>query len=181
MLGGAALTETVEMNTGEMAYACIYCRTGGEEQLVRDLQMSRPEVTAMNPTKLRYRRVNGKPISEKVALFPGYIFLRLPGDYPTHRLKLSGLLYKLLRDSDNDWRLSGADRAFAEKLFDTDGVLGFSKAYYEGDRIRIVDGPLKALEGSIIRVNHRKRTAQVQLSIQGMDMSVWLGFELMEN
>ena len=175
------MTETVEMNAGEMAYACVYCRTGGEEQLVRDLKAGFPDVTAMNPTKLRYRRINGKPVAEKVALFPGYIFLRLPGDYSTHRLKLGGLLYKILRDSDNDWRLSGADRAFAEKLFDTDGVLGFSKAFYEGDRIHVVDGPLKALEGNIIRVNHRKRTAQVQLNIQGMDMSVWLGFELMDS
>lgn len=173
------MSETVN-GSAQAAYACIYCRTGGEEQLARDLQISCPDVTAMNPTKLRYRRVNGKPVSEKAALFPGYIFLRLPGDYPTHRLKLSGLLYKILRDSDNDWRLSGADRAFAEKLFATGGVLGFSKAYYEGDRIRIVEGPLKELEGNIIRVNHRKRTAQVQLNIQGMDMSVWLGFELIE-
>lgn len=174
------MTETVETNAEETAYACVYCKTGSEEQLVRDLKMSWPDLTAMNPTKLRYRRINGKPVAEKVSLFPGYIFLCLPGDYPIYRLKLSGLLYKILRDSDDDWRLSGADRVFAQKLFETDGVLGFSKAFYEGDRIHIVDGPLKALEGNIIRVNHRKRTAQVRLSVQGVDMSVWLGFELME-
>lgn len=175
------MSESMEENDCGMAYGCVYCRTGAEEQLVRDIKISCPDVTALNPTKLRYRRVNGKPVEEKAALFPGYIFLRLPDDFPLYHLTRNGLLYKVLRDSDNDWRLSGADRAFAEKLFDADGVLGFSKAFYEGDHIHIVDGPLKELEGNIVRVNHRKRTAQVQLNIQGMDMSVWLGFELIDS
>lgn len=175
------MSEIQRNTTDQVEYACVFCRTGGEAQIALDLQESFSFVETLNPVKLRYRHINGKLIEEKVPLFPGYIFVRLHGNDPLYRLMRSGLIYKILKDSDDDWRLSGSDREFAEKLFETGGVFGFSQAFYENDRIRIVDGPLKAYDGKILRVNHRKRTAQVQMSIQGMEMNVWLGFELIEN
>ena len=174
------MPEDRETRLAAVEYCCIYCRTGCEEQLATDIRMCWPDAEAISPSKLRYRRINGKPVEEKTPLFPGYIFMRLNNGFPLYRMKQNGLLYKVLRDSDGDWRLSGADRDFAEKIFKSSGLFGFSKAFYEGDRIRILEGPLKELEGKIVRVNHRKQTAQVQLSIQGMDMNVWLGFELID-
>ena len=164
----------------KVEYGCIFCKTGQEEQTAHDIELLYSEMKALNPVKLRYRRVNGKPVEERVSLFPGYIFVCLPADGEVYKLMRTGLIYKVLKDSDDEWRLSGADRALVEKMYRDGGVFGFSKAFYENDRIRIVEGPLKEYEGKILRVNHRKQTAQVQMSIQGMDMVVWLGFELIE-
>lgn len=174
------MTENREETAGAIEYACVFCRTGGEAQIARDIRESFPFAETLSPVKLRYRHVNGKPVEERVPLFPGYLFLKLHENDPLFRLIRSGLIYKILRDSDDDWRLTGADRDFVEDLFRTGGVFGFSQAFYENEKIHIVEGPLKAYEGKILRVNHRKKTAQVQMSIQGMELNVWLGFELIE-
>ena len=90
-------------------------------------------------------------------------------------------VYRLLRDSNGGWRLRGTDEAFARKLFEQHGVLDFSRAYYENDRIRIVDGILKDYEASILRVNRRAQTAQIRVDICGRETLIWLGFEWMNS
>ena len=88
--------------------------------------------------------------------------------------------YRMLTDMDGNWRLSGRDREIAKRLFDAGGIIGFSKAYYAGDRIRILDGFLKDYEGYITRVNRRARTAEIRVTLNGKVLDVWLGFELVE-
>jgi hypothetical protein len=72
------------------------------------------------------------------------------------------------------WQLQGEDERFVRWLFQYDGLLGFSKAYKEGDRIRIISGPLKDMEGKIRRVDKRGMSGQVILSFYGKDVPVWL-------
>lgn len=60
-------------------------------------------------------------------------------------------------------------------------MLGLSQAYKEGDRIRIVSGPLKDMEGKIRRVDKRGMSGQVILSFCRRDIPVWLGFEMIAN
>lgn len=175
------MPENSESIPSSLEYACVFCHSGSEEQLVREINDRFPFMEALSPAKMRYRHVNGKPVEEQITLFPGYLFVRLRDDGSPYQLTRNGMIYRLLQYSDGNWRLQGSDRAFAETLFSMGGVFGFSQAFYENDRIHIVDGPLKAYDGKILRVNHRKRTAQVQISFSHMnDMTVWLGFELIE-
>ena len=161
-------------------YGILYCRTGTENQVARDMQLLLPASRALCPVRLRYRRVGDKMLEEKASLFPGYIFFRLSENTDLSILRMNGLIYKILTDHEGYWQLHGADRALAEKIFADEGVFGFSKAFYVNDRIHIVDGPLKDYEGQITKVNHRKRTAQVVMDVKGISMTVWLGFELID-
>ena len=77
-------------------------------------------------------------------------------------------------------RLQGGDRQFARWLFQYDGLLDFSKACREGSRIRIISGPLKDMEGKILRVDKRGRSGQVTLEFNGRTIPIWLGFELID-
>ena len=79
------------------------------------------------------------------------------------------------------WQLQGEDERFVKWLFQYDGLLGFSQAYKENDRIRIISGPLKDMEGKIKQVDKRGKSGQVVLSFYGQEISVWLGFELIES
>ncbi len=166
---------------GERQYGCLFCRSGSEERVLCDVKRLHPEAEGVVPRRKRMRRMGGMAVEEETVLFPGYVFFRLEDDgrRPDFLLRARES-YRLLADADGDWRLSGADRAMAESFFETGGVVGFSRAYYEGDRIRVVDGMLKAYEGCIERVNRRARTAQVRIDLQGKTMRVWLGFELIE-
>jgi len=163
-------------------YGCLFCRSGSEGRLVAELERYFPEVKTVIPRKKRIRRMGGQAFEEEVTLFPGYVFFRVEADsmYRPRLLTRARDAYRVLVDADGSWRLSGVDRVMAETLFGTEGVVGFSKAYFQGDRIRILDGLLKAYEGCIERVNKRARTAQIRIDLQGKIMRVWLGYELIE-
>lgn len=167
-----------ERQNQEVAYGCIFCRSGGERIIADRLKTLNPDIDVIVPTKLRYHR--GKQKDEQVILFPGYVFVRADTDYPMFSRVKHEFVYKILCDKGKDWRLYDSDAEIVQKLFEMNGVIGYSKAYYENDRIRIVEGFLKSFEGSITRVNHRMHTAEVTISICKRETRIWVGFEEIE-
>ncbi len=165
---------------GRMKYGCLFCRTGKEKSLAAEIESEFPEVQAIFAEKLRRRRVGPGKIEEAVPLFPGYLFFRTGANIDARQFVRRQDVFRLLRDSEGIWALRGEDLHIARYLFTQNGVVGFSKAYYEGDRICVTDGLLKAYAGQIIRVNRRSQTAQIALEVGGNRVTVWLGFELIE-
>jgi hypothetical protein len=43
-----------------------------------------------------------------------------------------------------------------------------------------VDAFLKPYEDAIVSVNHRKKTAEININLQDQMIDLWLGFELIE-
>ena len=164
----------------EQGYGCLFCRTGREKRVAEEIEAELPGIRVIFAEKLRKRRQGRSSVEESVALFPGYLFFRADTDFDAQVLARRQDVFRLLRDSEGFWQLCGDDLTLARELFRQDGVVGFSKAYFEGDRIRITDGLLKAYEGQIIRVNRRSQTAQIALGMGGQEVTVWLGFELIE-
>lgn len=167
------------MPNDELDYGCLFCMTGREHRIAEVLGEKNPDAFLFVPEKLRLRREMGVAHEERVILFPGYVFFSVPKGGELKRLHVEKLACRLLGEADDEWRLQGSDRLLVEKLRREEGLIGFSKAWYEGDRIRIQEGFLKEYEGNIIRVNRRARTAQVEIDFQGKKVSAWLGFELM--
>lgn len=163
-----------------VAHGCIFCRTGNEKLLARSIEKEHPGVRVLFPIKTRMRRWAKSYIEEKVALFPGYLFFRADESFDVKTLFAREDVFRVLRDSEGHWQLCGEDETFARALFEQNGVIGLSKAYFEGDRIRIVDGMLKIYEDRILRVNRRSRTAQVYVGMAGEEATVWLGYELLD-
>ena len=162
-------------------HGCVFCRSGQEAEVIRQMGLLFPEVRAIAPVKTRLRRAGGTVKEERVTLLPGYVFFEAGEDLPMRRITRADSVLRLLTYNDGDWRLHGYDDQFAGMLFKANGVIGLSTAFFdEGDRIRIVDGFLKEHEGSIVRVNRRARTAQIRISLQDKQISIWLGYELME-
>ena len=160
------------------AYGCLFCRVGCEDIVIREIVKDETSISAISPVKIRF--IRGINRSEKVILFPGYVFFSAPSNYDISSLIHNKYVYRALTYGDHGWQLVGGDREIAEALFQAQGVIGFSKAYYENDRIRIVEGFLKKYEGNILKVNHRMKTAQVLLKFNQIDLKVWLGFEVIE-
>ena len=165
---------------GEMKYGCLFCRTGKEKSIATEIEAEVPEVRVIFAEKLRRRRIGSGKVEEAVPLFPGYLFFRTGAKIDAQQFVRWQDVFRLLRDSDGVWALRGEDLRIARYLFAQNGVVGFSKAYYEGDRICVTDGMLKAYAGQIIRVNRRSQTAQIALEVGGNRVTVWLGFELIE-
>lgn len=165
----------------ETAYGCLFCRTGNEKQLAETLQRDNPGLRIFAAEKLRRRRQGKTCINETIMLFPGYLFFLADAGFNVYEFNKRQDVFRVLHDGNGRWQLRGEDETFARELFVQNGVIGFSKAYFEGNRIRIVDGMLKACEGRILRVNKRAQTAQVSLGVGGQEITAWLGYELIES
>lgn len=165
-------------------YGIVFCITGKEFTVARRLERNIHGLRALSPVKLRYRRMGGIAQEEKVILFPGYVFFSSTNDVDVRDIHQDQDVLRLLYvDTDEkDWHLTGQDRAVAEEFFRIDGVIGFSKVFFdEGDRIHIMDGFLKDYEGQIIRVNKRAKTAEIAVEIAGNRIKIWLGVEIIKS
>jgi len=165
----------------KLEFGCIFCRTGSELHVAEDIENSHPGICAFAPRRLRKRHMVCGNLQEAVILFPGYVFIAAPADYPAARLMENRHCYRLLHAEGGGWQLRGADRDLARMMYENHGIVGISQAYYEGGRIRIADGFLRGREGEIIRVNRRAQTAQVRLRILDRTLLAWVGFELLGN
>lgn len=156
-------------------YGCLFCCAGSEHKLADKIRRIYPQIEVVVPEKLRHRRFGGQLIAETVILFPAYLFLKADEDFQMYELSSIPGIYKILSDGDNNWKLNGTDAEIAKKIFENNGCIGFSKAYYEGDRIKIAYGFLKGQEGNIIRVNRKAQTAEVKINFNDKIFFVWCG------
>ena len=164
----------------KMEYGCVFCRTGKEYALAETLRDQMEGLDAFVPAKIRACRHGGRVDEQKVTLFPGYVFFRAPEDFPVAKMNVYNETYFVLRSDEDQWQLRGADRALVDQFYHNGGTVGFSKAWYEGDRIRIAEGFLKNHEGRIVKVNRRAQTAQIRLDFVGRQTTIWLGFEVID-
>lgn len=162
---------------GAMSFACGFCLTGHEKRIAGIINDRYPDVKALAAEKMSRRRQGGEWLTETKILFPGYVFCATDAEKLPDTLAREGLRFLL---TDGSWQLQGEDEAFAKKLFEQNGVLGFSSACFVNGRIRILDGPLKDYEGKITRVDRRFRSCEVTVTVAGRETRVWLGYELVE-
>lgn len=164
----------------ERAYGCVFCQTGREEEVAKRIQRVCPDVYATAVLQEKHKSVNGKKTRITAVMLPGYVFFDAPND-PTIVLGFPRAdVIRILRGNERDWQLTGEDHSFARRVFFYQGCLGFSKAYREGERIRIVSGPLKDMEGMISRIDRRGRSGQVTMRFDGREIKMWLGFEIID-
>ncbi len=108
-------------------------------------------------------------------LFPGYIFLEtenLTRETIETLKKVTGF-YHFLFDNANPQKLNGNDLAYYSNFRQSGELLGISKASFDpNQRIQIIEGPLKGLQGQIIRVNRRCKRVTVEINMFGYSKKV---------
>lgn len=175
------IPETEDEQPQERSFGCLFCITGKEQSIVDQIQTSCPDVRATAMRQLKYRMCKKVKTQEEAILLPSYVFFEAPSTMePSVEFPRQNII-RILSTDDGMWQLQGEDERFVKWLFQYDGLLGFSQAYKENDRIRIISGPLKDMEGKIKQVDKRGKSGQVVLSFYGKEISVWLGFELIES
>lgn len=116
-------------------------------------------------------------------VFPGYIFLE------AHKLEQSMIwqlrttpgFFRFLPETKNPKPLEGRDLATLRHFMSFGESAGKSRVYFDAnDRIIVQDGPLKGLEGRIIKVDKRKGRAKVKLDMYDESFLIDLAFELLD-
>ena len=174
------MPEALEIIETPLVYGCIFCITGMENAVAQQIEYACDDVRAIVARLVKPRTSQGKKYTEESILFPGYIFFEtLKSKDPLQRIPKENILSILTTDG-SDWRLYGKDESLVKWLFSYNGVVPFSKAYQEGDRIKIICGPLKDLQADVQKVDKRNRSALVSLTFCNRTVKVWLSYEIVE-
>lgn len=154
-------------------YGCLFCRIGAEVTVAGYINQTMIGIEAVAPMRTRRKTIDGKVIEDQVQLLPGYIFFRTENEeQPTHLTYITHVL-KLLEYDNLSWKLTGSDSEFAEVLFDND-LLQPPHVTFMGGRLHFEGGFLYGYDDAVIRVNRRKKTAEVRLGIDRL--AFWIGY-----
>jgi transcriptional antiterminator NusG len=169
-----------------MEYYAVQVWTGKEvdfsERISDDPRMC---ATVFIPKKAVMVRKAGKSRREERPLFPGYVFLA------TDSTELGVIQRWIVRTTPNFVRalpstkeprpVKEKDRRLLAHFMSFGKVADISKVRFDDDdRIVVIEGPLKGLEGLIVRVDKRKSRAKIRLDMCENSFLVDMGFEILE-
>lgn len=162
----------------------IQVRTGSEARTQRLIErMADPGIIqeVFTPAWDKHMTLGGgRSRIQRVLLTPGYLYVTTPDpDEAARELKRVPAFTKLLGDEARFVPLTDAELVWVNQLTRPgERTVAMSRAVKEGDRVRIVDGPLLGCEAQIVKVNAHKRLAFVELPFMGRMVTVKVGIEV---
>ena len=165
-------------NSSEIFVFCIFCETSQENNVEAFLQNIGLNVISA----LVERNVvkNGKSVKEFRSIIPGYVFFENKFEPDWNEICKQKYIYYPLHYTDNDKRLRTNDLHFVKWLKKNNGIIKISKAMEIGKKIKILEGPLKELDGKIVKINKRQKCAGIKLEGEKIKNIIWLSYELIE-
>jgi transcriptional antiterminator NusG len=168
-----------------MNYYVIQVRTRGEEKYLEFARsLMKDEASKLFwPRRSLTIRQQGVVKHSLAPIFPGYVFLEAEELKPEVYWQLKWIpgFFRILRDNRNITPLSGHDRRLLLHFLSFGEIIHKSTVYFdENNRIRVLEGPLKGLEGMIVKVDRRKKRAKVRLNLYDESFQVDFGFEAIE-
>ncbi|MBN2536410.1 MAG: antiterminator LoaP [Spirochaetales bacterium] len=129
--------------------------------------------------KLRIRR-QGKWMKSISPIFPGYIFIKAnnvtPSTYKTIK-RVPGFI-RFLKNNNNITPLLESDKRMIDHFLSFGEVVGKSSVQFDlNKKVKVICGPLKGLEGNIVKVNKRKKRIKVKIDFNKNLYLVEFGFE----
>ena len=88
------------------------------------------------------------------------------------------MVYSILKDECEPVPIRDEEMAVILALTSQGDTIGFSEVYKEGDRIEVISGPLKGLEGIIEKFDARKNRIKVRIQFLGKEKRIDLGAHL---
>lgn len=161
-------------------YGCVFCRTGAETIIAQWLRDQGVCLHATPAYRMEYRSKSGVKTQVKAILLPGYVFFIAEEEMESFRVRMLPGALRVLSDDARIWHLHGDDEAFARWVFEHDGLIGMSKALETGDRVRIISGPMKDYEGSIIKIDRRAKSGIIAIPFDNRTLNLRLSFEITE-
>ncbi len=169
-----------------MVYYVAQVRTGKEREVAT--RMSRflePGLArALVPTRVLPLRRAGKTLREERPVFAGYVFIEAAEgalDEAFWDLRRLEDFARFLPSNQERKPLGEADLRVLSHFISKGPRADISKVTFdEDDRIVVLEGPLKGLEGSIVRVDRRKGRVRIRLALCSDSFAIDLGFEAVE-
>jgi len=159
-------------------------RTCAEEKFIRLFHAGSPEIDVklIFPRRKLSIKKGGLTKDELAPVFPGYIFIEAESELSPvifWRLRKTLGFYRFLKSNQDVRPLEGTDLKTVLHFIGMGSIVEKSKVYFDDDdRICVAEGPLKGLEGKIIKVDKRKGRAKVKLDLYDDSFAIDLAFEV---
>lgn len=162
----------------------IQVLTGKEFKMAEDVKLLLSddiyEKSFVPAWEKQYRR-QGKTISRKSPLFPGYfIIVSNYIDQVAAALWRTAEFKRLLRTGDNITPMSKEEVKRFLSLADDDYNISLSKGFIVGENITITEGPLKGSEGMIKKIDRHKREAFIEMPFLSNFTRIRVPLEIVE-
>lgn len=170
-----------------MDYYVVQVSTGKEDKFIEDAgyknELYQLSYSIIFPKRILKIRKGGIVTEKQLPIFAGYVFIgtdEISKDLYLHLKQCKGF-YRLLPNNQDPKFLEGRDLEILNQFISFGNVANISQVIFdENDRIKVIEGPLKDLEGYIVRVNKRKGRATVCLDMCKTPFTIDLGFEILE-
>lgn len=141
--------------------------TGKEEEV--KARIREYGITAVVPKKRMMEQKCGKWRGVVRVIFPGYVFIVICAMEAEAYYKIRSVtgVIKLLGDEQGPISILEAEVSAILRLTQNGDLLGLSEVFVEGGKINVVSGPLKGLEGKIVKLDARRYRAKVNISLMG--------------
>ncbi len=169
-----------------MIYYATQVHTGREQKFIDQVKQHLPEESSVQQFIFLRRELHvqrhGVMKNELQPLFPGYVFLETDKELdPDSRslIRESEYFYRFLKSNQHVTPLCNSDLKILKHFMNFGEKAGPSQVYFdENERIVVVEGPLKGLEGFIIRIDRRKRRAKIRINFEDSPLIMDLAFDL---
>lgn len=164
------------------SWHALFVTTGHEDKVKKAIEATfKDEIKSIVPKRELRERKSGKWHIVKRTLFPGYVLIKGKITIETYyRIKEIPMLANLLKDESGPLKIEEKELEVLNILLNGEENIGISTAYKEGQKIRIIDGPLVGLEGHIQSVDTRKGRAKVSIDFLGDTRTVQLGIDFVD-
>ena len=152
---------------------CLFCETQKCEMIAQVIQ-SVYSIRCISPRILQRKWVKGECLEVSHPWLPGYIFLYTEEPIIPN-FPIPGILRWLERSA-----LKGQDFAFAETLYQQNGVMGSVRLAQVGDRCRIADPVWENMRGVIVKVDRARKRCCLEVEFDQKKLTVWVGYNLVE-
>lgn len=171
-----------------MNYYAVQVQTGQEEKIIDNVQnlllLRTDQQRFIFPKRILKIRKSGIVKKEAKPIFPGYFFIETEKiDTELYNsLRHTKGFYKFLKNNQSITPLIGNDLSILHHFLQFGQTISTSQVYFdENDRICVTSGPLKGLEGLIIKVDKRKKRAKIKMDFANENLFIDLGFELIKS
>lgn len=163
----------IQVPTGKERALCeLIVRTVGRDILSE----------CFSPSYATQMKVRGEWKDVERLLFPGYV-IAVASDVEELKRRLCRVtkFTRLLAMGKGFVPLSAQERAWIS-THTTEGsrVIPMSMGVMEGDRVRVLSGPLKGHEAWIVSINRRKSVASIRLDMFGRQMETKIGLGVLK-
>jgi transcriptional antiterminator NusG len=157
---------------------CLSCKATFENKV--ELILKNMGYTVISALAERKIIVKETVVDELRSVIPGYVFFENDNVLDVlcwKEICKKDNVFFPLKYPDNEKALRGKDLEFINWLKANNGIIKLSKVIEIGTKIQPIEGPLKELDGKIVKINRRQKCAGIKLEGEGINGIIWLSYE----